>query len=231
MRIVSIIAFAGLAVGGTASFLATPARAAQSAPAEARRGQPEGRPESVVTASAAVVQVARWIIASGDNGDLPFIIIDKSGAALFVFGAERNLVAAAPALVGVASGDLSSPGIGDRDLAKIGPAERTTPAGRFVARYGLAAGGISVLWVDYATSVALHPIPTENPKERRAQRLRSPRPDDNRITYGCINVAARFYSKVVRPIFRRSGGIVYILPDTQALDEVFPGLRINEYTL
>jgi hypothetical protein len=128
-----------------------------------------------------------------------------------------------PVLIGVAVGDEATPGIGSKNLAEIGPAEKTTPAGRFLARYGRAAGRQKVLWVDYATSVALHPIPTGyNPKERRRQRMASPTSDDNRITFGCINVPSTFYTKSVQPLFQKKGGYVYILPDTKPLETVFP---------
>ena len=81
-----------------------------------------------------------------------------------------------------------------------------------------------MLWVDYATSVALHPIPPgANPKERRRQRMLSPAPADHRITFGCINVPAAFY-KTVRPLFLKKGGYVYVLPDTKPLETVFPRL-------
>lgn len=173
--------------------------------------------------SAAVTRVVDWVAASGDNGSLPFIVIDKNNAAAFLFDAKGNPIGNAPVLIGVAVGDEATPGIGSKNLAEIGPAEKTTPAGRFLAKYGLAAGRQKVLWVDYATSVALHPIPTGyNPKERRRQRMLSPTSDDNRITFGCINVPSTFYSKSVQPLFRKKGGYVYILPDTKPLEAVFP---------
>jgi hypothetical protein len=173
--------------------------------------------------SAAVTRVVDWVAASDDNGSLPFIVIDKNNAAAFLFDAKGNPIGNAPVLIGVAVGDEATPGIGSKNLAEIGPAEKTTPAGRFLAKYGLAAGRQKVLWVDYATSVALHPIPTGyNPKERRRQRMLSPTSDDNRITFGCINVPSAFYSKTVQPLFRKKGGYVYILPDTKPLEAVFP---------
>jgi hypothetical protein len=52
----------------------------------------------------------------------------------------------------------------------------------------------------------------------------SPTPDDNRITFGCINVPSAFYSKSLRPLFLKKGGYVYVLPDTKPLEEVFPQL-------
>ena len=182
--------------------------------------------ETYVTAppSEAAIQVMNWVIATHDNGGLPFIVIDKIGAGLFVFDPQGQLLGETPALLGVSNGDESSPDIGERALSAISPEERTTPAGRFAAQYGFASGERRVFWVDYATSVALHPVVTANRRERRLQRLQSPSPEDNRITYGCINVPAPFYADVVQPLFEETGGIVYILPDTMPLEDVFPGL-------
>ena len=173
----------------------------------------------------AVSQFTNWVIASRDNDDLPFIVIDKIAAEVFVHDAQGWLVGATPALLGEALGDDSVPGIGDRDLSDIKPEERTTPAGRFVAKFGPSNGQRNVLWVDYATSVSLHPVITNKKEERRLERLVSPTPDDNRITYGCINVPLAFYTQVVWPMFKDTSGVVYILPETKALKEVFHAFR------
>ena len=181
--------------------------------------------------SPATARVADWIAASGDNGSLPYIIVDKKAASLFLFDAKRKSLGKVPVLVGVAVGDDATPGVGSKSLAALGPAEKTTPAGRFLAKFGLAAGRQKILWVDYATSVALHPIPKGvSPKERRRQRMLSPTPDDHRITFGCINVPTAFYSKSVRPLFQKKGGYVYVLPDTKPLEVVFPPLRVQAFT-
>jgi hypothetical protein len=172
-----------------------------------------------------VTRMAEWVIASSDNGGLPFVIIDKVAAKVFVFAADGQLLGAAPALVGYARGDNSSPGAGDREMSAIPLNERTTPAGRFVASFS-AKDKHRVLWVDYATAIALHPVVTAHPKERRLQRLQSRTPRDNHITHGCINVAAGFYDKVVRPTFTGTNGIVYILPEKKPMDEVFPAFGI-----
>ena len=58
----------------------------------------------------------------------------------------------------------------------------------------------------------------------------SPAADDNRITFGCINVPATFYTKSVRPLFQRKGGYVYVLPDTKPIEVVFPRLRVQALT-
>ena len=173
-------------------------------------------------ASAEVSRLADWIVDSGDNGRLPFVIVDKQGARVFVFSADGGLRGASPALLGQSSGDDSAPGIGTRKLADIRPEERTTPAGRFVASLGQNLHGGEVLWVDYDAAISLHPVVTGNARERRLQRLASATPLDNRISYGCINVPPQFYRNVVSPAFRQSDGIVYILPETRPASAVFP---------
>jgi len=185
-------------------------------------------PPSEISQSAAAARVADWVAASGDNHALPYAIIDKTNASLFLFDAKGKPLGKAPVLIGVAVGDDATPGVGSKNLAEIGPAEKTTPAGRFLAKYGLAAGRQKVLWVDYATSVALHPIPKgAAKKERRRQRMLSATSDDNRITFGCINLPIAFYTKTVSPLFRKKGGYVYVLPDTKPLEAVFPRLRVH----
>ena len=168
-----------------------------------------------------VTRITNWVISSHDNGDLPFMVIDKVGAEVFLFDAAGEFVGKTPALLGSTAGDESSPGVGDRELSEISPEERTTPAGRFVAKFGWARGRERVLWVDYHTSISLHPVVTGNKKEQRLKRLNSPTPEDNRITYGCINVPKNFYAKVVRPLFKDTAGVVYILPETKPLNQAF----------
>lgn len=188
-----------------------------------------GDVEEALRPSESASRVADWVAASGDNGSRPYIIIDKVNASLFLFSAKGKPLGVVPVLIGVATGDDATPGVGSKDLAEIGPAEKTTPAGRFLAKYGLAAGKQRVLWVDYATSVALHPIPPgpASKKEHRRERMLSPTAEDNRITFGCINVPSAFYSKSVRPLFQKRGGYVYVLPDTRPIEEVFPRLRVE----
>ena len=174
-------------------------------------------------ASAAARQVTDWVIASGDDHGLPFIIVDKVTAEVFVFQADGRLVESTPALLGQARGDDSAPGIGERKLSAILPAERTTPAGRFVASVGNDLGEKNILWVDYASAISLHRVITTNPKERRLQRLATATPLDNRISYGCINVPAEFFDRVVLSVFSGKGGIVYVLPEVRSLSSAIPG--------
>jgi hypothetical protein len=172
--------------------------------------------------------VADWVVDSGDNRSMPFAIVDKRDARVFVFAADGRLRGAAPALLGLALGDDAVPGIGDRPLSTIRPEERTTTAGRFVAALDRNLRGKEILWVDYDGGISMHPVITTKPEERRLQRLATPTPLDNRISYGCINVPAKFFDNVVRPAFTGTNGIVYVLPETRMARDVFASYDVEE---
>jgi hypothetical protein len=110
------------------------------------------------------------------------------------------------------------------------PATRTTPGGRFVAALGMDTHGKDVVWVDYEAAVSIHRVINTKPKERRLQRLATPTPLDNRISYGCINVPVRFYEQVVKPAFTGRDGIVYVLPETRPVLEMFGAYDVETRT-
>jgi hypothetical protein len=202
------IAAAGLCILFTAGFAA-----ARSTPGLADFA---GAP-----ASSDARQIADWVIATGDNRSLPFVIVDKKATEVFVFDGHGRLSGASSALLGLARGDDSAPGVGDRKLSDIRPDERTTPAGRFVASLGYGLGKQDILWVDYKTALALHRVLAANSREHRLQRLAAASPLDHRITFGCINVPVSFYDRIVQPAFTGTSGVVYILPETKTIADVF----------
>ncbi len=167
-------------------------------------------------------QVANWVVTSGDNRKLFFVIIDKANTKVFVFEPSGKLRSATPVLIGAARGDDSVDGIGGRPIAQVRPEERTTPAGRFLGEPGRNATGEDVVWVDYDAAVSMHRVRITDPKERRLERLASPTTEDNRISYGCINMPVAFFENVLKPAFNASYGVVYVLPEIKPLAEVFP---------
>lgn len=177
--------------------------------------------------SRAAREIADWVVDSADNHGLPFVIVDKIEAKLFLFDARGRIRGATPALLGSARGDHTVPGIGDRSYADMTPETRTTPAGRFVAALGMNTRGEDVVWVDYEAAVDIHRVVTNKPKDRRLQRLASPTPLDNRISYGCINVPKRFYEDVLAPAFAGTDGIVYVLPETRPARELFGAYDVD----
>ena len=172
--------------------------------------------------SSDVRQLADWIADSRDNADSAFVIVDKLNAQVLVFDATARLKGASPVLLGAAPGDHTVAGIGSRPIAAVRPEERTTPAGRFVAQEGRNAQGEDVIWIDHEAAVSMHRVRVTDPKEHRLERLATPGADDNRISYGCINVPVDFYEARIRPTFAHHPALVYVLPEVRSLQEVFP---------
>lgn len=173
-----------------------------------------------------VRHVADWVADSRNAGQSDFVIIDKKHARVYVFDAGARLRGAAPVLLGAAKGDESVPGVGSKPVAEVLPAERTTPAGRFIAERGRNTRGEDVVWVDYDGALSIHRVLTTNAAERRLERLATPTPDDNRISYGCINVPAAFYDAYIRPVFAIRRAVVYVLPEVKTLQQVFGSYNV-----
>lgn len=159
-------------------------------------------------------EMAHWIVSSKDNLNMPFAIVDKVNAKVYVFGADGEFHGAAPVLLGLAKGDYSPPDVGDKPMSLIPPDQRTTPAGRFVSTMGLNHKGKEILWLDYGQALSMHAVVKGTARDRRAERLASATPSDNRISFGCINVPEDFFYDVVRNKFSVKGGVVYVLPET-----------------
>jgi len=170
-------------------------------------------------------QMVQWIMASRDNLDMPFAILDKRTARFFVFDATGRMVGAAPALMGAAPGDQATPGVGSRPLSQIKPEERTTPAGRFLSEPGRNLTGEDIVWVDYDAAFAIHRVRPGPSWQRRHALLPSPRVADHRVSLGCIVVAPDFYDGVVQPTLGRRRGVVYVLPETQSARALFAALN------
>jgi hypothetical protein len=97
-------------------------------------------------ASEDALQFARAAVAAGDNKAGAFAVVDKKLAKVFVFDANGALRGASPVLLGLAHGDASVPGIGERKMSEIRPEERTTPAGRFASEPGRNLSGEDIVW-------------------------------------------------------------------------------------
>jgi len=172
-------------------------------------------------ASDPAIELANWVVQTGDHQGLPFVLVDKIQARVFVFNGKGQLLGTAAALVGFMRGDDDAPGLGDRPLSRISAIERITPSGRFVATLDNNVSGQNILWVDYDQGISMHAVRSVNPSEHRLQRLASTSADDNRISYGCINVSASFWRDVLMPAFTDTEGIVYVLPETRSWRSMF----------
>jgi len=183
-----------------AAFVGPPADPLQAAPAE-------------------VKEVVSWIARSRDNARLPFLVIDKPSALVFAFDASGQLQGVAPVLLGMGTGDIMlAP---NATMSQMPPHTRITPAGRFVSKLAKDLKGKELLVLDYKAAFSMHPVVKGKPHERRADRLASVTAEDNRISFGCINVPVPFYNTVISPAFTGTHGIVYILPETSQASAMF----------
>ncbi len=87
---------------------------------------------------------------------------------------------------------------------------------------GREPGKPNFLWVDYKNAIALHQVVKGVPKDHRLQRLASPTPLDNRISFGCINVPVDFFQRTVLPALKGAKAVVYILPEIKPTRSFFP---------
>jgi hypothetical protein len=172
-------------------------------------------------ASVETTKMADWVVDSGDNKGRSFVIIDKKEAKVFVFNANGVVRGSAPVLLGIAVGDDSFPGVGDKPLHLVKPEEKTTPAGRFLASSDKNIKGVDIVWIDYDGAVSMHALVKGTEAERRAERMASPLPSERRISYGCVNIPVDFFNTVVLPTFKKTDGIVYVMPDTRPMKKVF----------
>lgn len=171
--------------------------------------------------SLAARHIADWVADSGDNMGSGFVIVDKKSARVYVFGPDAHLRGTSPVLLGAARGDDSVPGIGTRPIEQVRPEERITHAGRFVGERGRNTQGEDIVWVDYDAAVSMHRVRSANSKERRLERLATTTVDDNRISYGCINVPVAFYEAYIHPVFATHNAVIYVLPEIKSASQVF----------
>lgn len=171
-----------------------------------------------------VRRIADWAADSRDPRGLDFIVLDKRRAHVYVFDREARLLRDTPVLLGAAVGDDTAEGVGQKALHEVRPEERTTPAGRFIGESGRNIHGEDVFWVDYDAAVSMHRVRELEASERRLERLASATAEDNRISYGCINMPVEFFDEVMVPTFKGRRAVVYVLPETRTLAKVFPAI-------
>lgn len=179
------------------------------------------------SASPDAYAAASWVLKVGDHQGRPFAIVDKRDARVYVFDQDGHLLGAAAALLGLTPGDRAPDDMAGRAPVSLTVAERTTPAGRFESQPGHNDKGEAIVWVDYEASLAIHRLRPAAGAERRAARLASVTPDDNRISLGCIVVPVAFYENVVAPSLGQRRGVVYVLPEEGRAQAMFDAITLS----
>jgi hypothetical protein len=166
-----------------------------------------------------------WVLQKKDARGLAFAIVDKRNAHIYVFRADGHLAGHSPVLLGSAFGDDIAPHVGEHaQTGHVPPAERTTPAGRFEASPGRNAKGENIVWVDYDSAFAIHRVRPGFSYGVRNSRLASTKLAERRVSWGCVVVPVAFYQQVVERMLGAARSVVYVMPETTRMQQVFDAL-------
>ena len=161
-----------------------------------------------------------------------FMVADKPNGMLHIFKEDGSHFISDATLYGKDKGDVMEAKSSLEGGAKI------TPSGKYTMKESPAeyAGGTSLILVeskDYSGYIAVHAADVSTPSERRLQRLETSTPDDNRISYGCINTKHETFINEIKPnISKLDGGMIFVLPDAvEQTGEMFkPETKVVERT-
>ncbi len=175
--------------------------------------------------SVEATQLVGWVMQKKDAQGKPFAVVDKRNAHLYVFRADGQLAGDSPILLGSARGDDIAPHVGEHaQTGNVPPEERTTPAGRFEASPGRNAQGENIVWVDYDSAFAIHRVRPGFSYQARNSRLASAQVAGRRVSWGCVVVPVAFYQQVVDRVLGTAHSVVYVLPETTTMQQVFEAL-------
>jgi hypothetical protein len=201
-----------------------------------RPERPPAHPAALVPAHEIALSPAEAEVSdvARQRGDQKFLMIDKVLGRLIVFLDGAPAYAGA-ALTGESTADrftrylLSLP-----DSHKWTIPQKITPAGRFTVTrsFDPAYGPIFELNEVHGPDwwIAIHQVWLGNPAEHRMERLLSPTPEDNHITFGCINVSHDTLTFMLRHLPKTGRIPVYILPMNERLTSVFFPLKSTAVT-
>jgi len=153
-----------------------------------------------------------YLYASEKSKD-SYIIVDKPTATLFIIGEDGKLVAQMPVILGQTKGETPNKADPDSDVA----VEATTPAGKYrIGRLGVNEKDEvfyegKMITIYGSGGLAIHmTYPLEI--EKRTEALDTSTPDDNRLSWGCINVDKKMW-KFLEINVKNRGTCLYITPD------------------
>jgi hypothetical protein len=151
-----------------------------------------------------------------------YIIVDKPTATMYVFNENKELVTTMPVLLGQTKGER--PNISDPEVdVAIGA---TTPAGKYhLGRVGIGNETDLITYEGRIMPIldmpggAIHMVYPKEKKERDLA-LKTPTVEDNRMSWGCINISPENFDKFISPNFKKGNQTIFITPDN-------PNLSIN----
>ncbi|MBA0908007.1 MAG: strawberry notch family protein, partial [Nitrosarchaeum sp.] len=160
--------------------------------------------------------IADWAVRTQQSKGKPFLLVDKKAGYLYVFNKEGVLDATAPVLLGLTKADALPAGREAKALEEFLPEDKVTPAGVFAATFDPtnAEYGTALKFSEQDKVILMvHRVYLGNEsREQRQARLDTETGEDNRISFGCLNVTRAFMRDVINPSFK-DGGVVIIAPE------------------
>lgn len=149
-----------------------------------------------------------------------YIVIDKPSATLYVFNENNEIVGTMPVLLGKTKGEAPNR-VDVNDEKAVGS---TTPAGKYkLGKVGKNfAKKVSTLYegrllkILGAGPLAIHMTYPEEFKER-TEALNTKSVEDNRKSWGCINISPENFDKYIKPYFSKGDQFIFITPDDTSL--------------
>jgi hypothetical protein len=138
----------------------------------------------------------------------PFILVDKPTATAYVYSSNGSLVKSFPVLLGSEVGD------GKNVYGKV----KLTTAGRFILSDYINDDDRKlyknkIFFLSGASPVAIH-ITYPGELAERTRRLNTPTVEDNRVSWGCINVSEENFDKFISPNIG-VGSVIIVTKDFQ----------------
>lgn len=173
----------------------------------------------------AACELGQRVVDTGDHTGLPFVIVHKRSGLALVYHASGSLAGASSVLLGLTIGDQAAAGVGERTRdGTLRRSDLTTPAGRFESEPGRNLDGEAIVWIDYASALAIHRLRHGPNRAHRALRLSSVGGGDKRASAGCVVVPEAFYDRVIGPVLGQGRGIVYVMPESSSWRDLWPHL-------
>lgn len=185
---------------------------------------------SDVEASSASRMVADYLLRKHGSAK-PFIIVDKNNGISYLFK-DGKLVSKTSTLTGAMKADLPNKftNIQDPDWDKAPTEGKITQAGEFNGGVKVGVGYPIVVemkrwqlpsgkWV----AQSMHQTYLGDAVENRPGRLASATPEDNRITWGCVNAPAEWMNEHIAPMLGENITVAVLPHNNALLDSLFPG--------
>lgn len=164
------------------------------------------------------------------NIDHTYYIVDKPTATIYAINSNGKGIASSPVILGATKGEIPNTADTEKPLYNQ---IATTPAGKFELIHSdidstiYKGKSLALLGTDYLAIHIVYPDPEEYKKRIKA--LKTSTPNDNRISWGCINVSENFWTSSIAP-YAKNGSTIFITPDYQSTTTLDPSTGKIERT-